>query len=195
MKYTEGQIIEVMKRKGYKFYNTGILNVNLIGVRTKGVKVTNKFDDFFYLIFTDKKGNRIIKEYQITTDPGLKSLKAPLSSKGCAILVPGQYKSTWKLGYHKNQYEALVQALPVKVYRDNNKNDVYDFVNADQGIFGINIHRAGVESVQVDGWSAGCQVFRRKSDFDEMLKFVKQSAEMYGNKFTYTLLREEDFTV
>jgi hypothetical protein len=49
------------------------------------------------------------------------------------------------------------------VYRDNNKNDVIDFVSQslDTGVFGINLHHASAtgESVQVDGWSAGCQVF------------------------------------
>lgn len=191
-KYSISQITDVMEKHQYRFYR-GKWNVNLIGVRSKGCKVTNKFDDLFYLIYEDGKGNQMMKEYKITTDPGTKSMTDPVSRKGCAILVPGQYRSTWKLGYHKNQYEALVQILPVKVYRDDNRDMIYDLKSVDQGIFGINIHRAGVDSVQVDGWSAGCQVFKTKSQFEEMLKIIKKSAEVYGNKFTYTLLNEEDF--
>jgi len=36
-------------------------------------------------------------------------------------------------------------------------------------------------------------VFKIKEDFDDFLKIIKKSSEIWGNKFTYTLLEEKDF--
>ena len=97
------------------------------------------------------------------------------------------------LGYHKGQYEALIQRGLVQVYRDNNRDNILDFASIQEGIFGINIHKAGVDSAYVDNWSAGCQVFKRSSDFMAFMEICKKSAALYGNKFTYTLLTSNDF--
>ena len=133
--------------------------------------------------------------FAATTEPGITSMTKPVSYKGCAILVPGQYRSAWKLGYHKGKYEAVVQYKPVKVYRDNNKDAVYDFnpKTIEEGTFGINIHKAGTHSTQVDNWSAGCQVFANKEDFEKFMKLVHyQISQGHGKLFTYTLINEED---
>ena len=45
--------------------------------------------------------------------------------KGTAILVPGQYRGAYKIGFHKGKYKALVQAKPVKLYIDNDKDNKY----------------------------------------------------------------------
>ena len=60
----------------------------------------------------------------------------------------GFHRKLWRLGYHKG-YEALQQYSSAKVYRDNNKDDVFDLDPAtfDEGMFGINLHRANVNSV------------------------------------------------
>jgi len=45
--YTKEQIKEALKTKGYKFFENGDYNVNIVGIRnseTEG-KVTNRFDD------------------------------------------------------------------------------------------------------------------------------------------------------
>ena len=119
--------------------------------------------------------------FAATTDPGITSMTKPVSYKGCAILVPGQYRSAWKLGYHKGKYEAIVQYKPVKVYRDNNKDAVYDFnpKTVEEGTFGINIHKAGKHSTQVDNWSAGCQVLANKED-NELVKVASFTKEFKG---------------
>jgi len=112
-----------------------------------------------------------------------------MNTKGTAILVPGQYSQAYKLGLHRGKYEALVQAKPVKVYRDNDKDSVYDMLpsSIDTGFFGINIHKAGHDSTWVDDWSAGCQVFKRAADFEAFMSLVRKAAKIYGNLFTYTL--------
>jgi len=62
----------------------------------------------------------------------------------------------------------------------------------DCGMFGINIHKAGVFSEQVNGWSAGCQVFQKSDDFYEFMSLVQKSRKRFGNSFTYTLLKKSD---
>jgi len=50
---------------------------------------------------------------------------------------------------------------PVKVYRDNDKDEILDMTpdTIQAGLFGINIHRASVDHRpnRVGRWSAGCQ--------------------------------------
>lgn len=194
---TIDQVRAAMHKKGYEFFENGAYNLNLVGER-KANGTVNKFDDTIHIIYrTDASAPLIIESYQITTEPGLHWLLNPLNVKGAAILVPGQYKGTWQLGLHQGKYEALCQAKPVKVYRDGDKDAVHDCDpnTIQSGLFGINIHRSSPygESINVDKWSAGCQVFKRVMDFNQLMKLCKKSRALYGNSFTYTLLNEEDF--
>ena len=186
----------VMEKKGYRFFESGIYNLNIIGVRRSTVEI-NKFDDYLLLIYKTSPSNWVVKTYPITTDPGTYWLLNPTNPKGTAILIPGQYRSTWKIAKHQGKYEALCQRKPVKVWRDDNKDRVLDFYSSpeDEGYFGINIHRSNpyTESSQVDKWSAGCQVFKKVANFKEFMNCCNKSASMYGDGFTYTLLEELDF--
>lgn len=183
----------LFNKKKYTFFENGDFNINIIGIRFKVLNniQDNSFNDALCLIYKEK-GVEKRKVFEITTDPGLKSLKNFDNSKGCAILVPNQYKSTWQIGLHKGKYEALVQRKEVEVYRDKNKDNKLDYLNKDKGLFGINIHKAGLNSKIVEDWSAGCQVFRKSSNFEEFMNICRKSKELYGNSFTYTLLNEED---
>ena len=186
-----------MNKKGYTFFDGNKqLNVNLIGVRRDNPG-TNEFDDFLVMIYRDKKLKEVCEVFPVTTDPGEYWLENPMNPKGTAVLVPGQYRGTWQLGKHQNNYEALVQRKEVKVWRDNNKDKVIDyksFHTISEGYFGINIHRSNPydKSYLVNKWSAGCQVFQSVDDFDEFMKICKKSANLYGNSFTYTLLTEQE---
>jgi hypothetical protein len=184
--------------KDYKFFDTPDkkLNINIIGVRRDN-QGTNTFDDFLLVMYREEE-LMITDRHQITTDPGKYWLLNPMNPKGTAILVPGQYRSTWKLGKHQAKYEALVQAKPVKVYRDNNKDEIIDYntlrLSLDQGYFGINIHRSNPydQSYVINKWSAGCQVFKKVEDYNSFIDVCKESAKIYGNSFTYTLIEEKD---
>lgn len=186
----------LFKKRNYAYFKNGSFNLNIIGIRTtKTDKITNEFDDALVVIYTTEDGKEIRYCYPITTDPGRAYMKNPLSNKGTAILVPGQYRASWKIGMHQGKYRALTQHKPVKVYRDGNKNDVYNFdpKTIEEGIFGINIHKAGAASVQVDKWSAGCQVFANTVDFNHFMKLCdKQVEKGYGKLFTYTLLTDKE---
>lgn len=188
----------ILKNKGYSYFDKGSYNLNIIGVRNKERNVTNKFDDILVVEYVSEWGTKCKKCYAITTDPGIYYMKNLMNKKGTAILVPNQYKSTFKLGLHQGKYKALVQNKTVKVYRDKNKNAVYDYNSGtvDEGIFGINIHKAGKESKQVDKWSAGCQVFANEYDFNEFIALCEmQVSHNMGNSFTYTLLNENDLGI
>ncbi|MFR4364589.1 MAG: hypothetical protein ACLT2W_00430 [Intestinibacter bartlettii] len=194
-KASKADFSKILINKGYAYFNKGKYNLNIIGIRNAGNNVTNKFDDVIVVEYIDMYGIKSRNIFAATTDPGITSMTKPVNYKGCAILVPGQYRSAWKLGYHKGKYEAIVQYKPVKVYRDNNKNAVYDFnpKTIEEGTFGINIHKAGKHSTQVDNWSAGCQVLANKEDFDTLMKLAhRQISQGYGKLFTYTLINEED---
>jgi len=182
----------------YKFFDTPDkkLNINIVGVRRDN-QGTNTFDDFLLLMYREEE-LMVSRRYQVTTDPGKYWLQNPSNPKGTAVLKPGQYRSTWQLGKHQGKYEALVQRKPVQVYRDNNKDEVIDYDSMttmiDEGYFGINIHRSNPydESYVINKWSAGCQVFKKVEDYNNFIEACRESAKIYGNAFTYTLITEKD---
>ncbi len=184
--------------KGFKFFDTPDkkLNINIVGVRRDN-QGSNTFDDFLLLMYREEE-LMVTRRYQITTDPGKYWLLNPLNPKGTAVLKPGQYRSTWQLGKHQGKYEALVQRKPVQVYRDNNKDEVIDYDSmttmVDEGYFGINIHRSNPydQSYTINKWSAGCQVFKKVEEYNKFIQTCKDSAKIYGNGFTYTLITEKD---
>jgi hypothetical protein len=187
------KIKQAMKVKDYKFFESGDYNLNIIGIRNSdtGSKVTNVFDDLLTVSY--KIGDVWhFKKWAATTDPGTKGVKEFHNAQGVARLVPGQYRGSHAIGLHQGKYEALKQAKPVKVYRDANKDMTYDTKTITEGIYGINIHKAGADSTYVENWSEGCQVFKKSADFDEFMALVKKAATLHGNSFTYTLLESKD---
>ena len=184
----------IFEKKGYAFFDKGEFNLNIFGVRIK--TDTNVFDDAICIAYRDEKGKAKVSTYMATTDPGKAYLAGPLSQKGTAILVPGQYRGAYHVSYHQGKYLALCQKKPVSVYRDNDKDFKHDMkaVTKDYGVFGINIHRsnATTESTYIDKWSAGCQVFKRVVDFDKFMDIIQTSKAKYSNSFTYTLLEVKD---
>ena len=120
-----------------------------------------------------------------------------MSNKGTAILVPNQYRGVYSIDLHNNKYYALCQRNgKVEVYRDNDKDVILDMDSAkiEKGMFGINIHRSNPfsESLKVDKFSAGCQVFKRVKDFNEFMEICQKSKALWGNSFSYTLIKESD---
>jgi hypothetical protein len=187
------KIKAAMKVKNYKFFESGDYNLNIIGIRNSdtGSKVTNVFDDLLTVSY--KIGDVWhFKKWAATTDPGTKGVKEFHNAQGVARLVPGQYRGSHAIGLHQGKYEALKQAKPVKVYRDANKDMTYDTKIITEGIYGINIHKAGADSTYVENWSEGCQVFKKSADFNEFMALVKKAATLHGNSFTYTLLESKD---
>ncbi len=196
MSYTREQIEAAVKSKGYVWFedsaNKGF-DVNIVGVRNSstGTKVTNLFDDHLTVSYKEN-GEWKFFVWAATTDPGKKGVLEYHNKDGVARLVPNQYRGSHAIGLHQGKYEALRQQKNVKVYRDANKDLNYDEKLIAEGVFGINIHKAGQDSTWVENWSEGCQVFKRVKDFDEFMKIVKKASKIHGNSFTYTLIESKD---
>ena len=177
------QLKATMAAKKYAFFEGGEYNLNIVGIRNSstGNKVTNAFDDLLVVAY-QVAGAWVIKKYPITTDNG----------GGTARLVCNQYRGSHAIGLHQGKYEALKQCGPVTVYRDFTKDGIYQTDKTETGVFGINIHKAGVDSARVDDWSHGCQVFKRVADFNEFMLLAKKAAALHGNRFSYTLIESKD---
>ena len=196
MSYTKEQVEAAVKAKGYVWFedsNNKGYDVNIVGVRNSatGQKVTNVFDDHLTVSYK-VDGEWKFHIWPATTDPGKKGVLEYHNVKGVARLVEGQYRGSHGIGLHQGKYEALKQAKNVKVYRDANKDLSYDENKVDEGLFGINIHKAGADSTYVENWSEGCQVFKRSADFEEFMKICRKAREKHGNSFTYTLIESSD---
>jgi hypothetical protein len=177
--YTIDELKKEFKRLGYQFPN-----FHLVGIRSKA-NLPNEFDDLIGIVNGTK-----VQWFTGTTNPGTHWLKNLMNPKGTALLKPGQWTDSWKLGMHKGQYKALVQAKAITVFRDKDRDAIAEeTATTDTGLFGINIHRANASwtSKFVDKWSAGCQVVNNPADF----KLLIEACEASGlGRFTYTLLKE-----
>lgn len=194
---TAKQIADAMRSKGYKiFANPKGYDLNLFGIRTEHT-ADNTFNDWVGAMYLDEDRWSCFA-FPATTDPGLYWRLHPMNVDGTAMLKPGQYRGAYKVGTHKG-YPALQQRAPVKVYRDADRDAELepDESTVQEGLFGINIHRASSRrpSDTVDKWSAGCQVLQDPLHFDFLMALAGRAAEIYGNSFTYTLIAEADFGV
>jgi len=185
LKTSVEKLIEVLTAKGYKVFDDGQLN--LIGIR-KDLTYNNRFDDTFVVFTTDG----VFHAFDCTTDPGMYWVENFFNPDGTAVLKPGQYLNSHQRGLHQGSYPALVQRRALTVYRDDNRDNIIDYINPQTGLFGINIHRANAntKSVQVDKWSAGCTVIADPKDFATLMALANKST---ATEFTYTLLEEDDF--
>jgi len=192
-KYTKQQIETAVKGKGYKWFEGSDYVLNIVGVRNSatGQKVTNLFDDHITLSYT-VGGETKFHCWPATTDPGTKGVMQYGNKAGVARLVEGQYIDSHIMRLHAGKYEALGQNKPVKVFRDPNKDMTYDEKSIQEGVFGINIHKAGADSTYVENWSEGCQVFKRSADFEEFMAICRKAKAANGNKFSYTLIESAD---
>ena len=187
-------LLTVLRNNGYKVYERPY-ELNIVGVRTDNW-TPNKFDDYIFVFYKDDKGNWVGTKNPVTTDPGTYWLKNPMSPQGTAILKKGQYINSYSIGKHRGQYTALVQVAPVTTIRDFDRDNKlsYESLRSTNGLYGINIHRAGsVGSTKVvDKYSAGCQVFSDASDFAKFIEAAQKHKDLYGNLFTYTLIDERE---
>ncbi|WP_243348678.1 hypothetical protein [Parabacteroides sp. FAFU027] len=191
------KIQNALRKKGYKIFenDTKPYNLNIVGIRSINAK-PNSFDDWITVMWK-YKGNWNLVKYEATTDPGLFWLENPGNPLGTAILKEGQYPGSHQLGLHQGKYKALVQIGNLTVIRDYDRDKQLDYNSGSEETnnnFGINIHRACLNgrSIQVDKWSAGCQVFADSFQFNHFMDMCNESAKILGNKFTYTLLNKND---
>ena len=194
-------VIKRAKTLGYKTFDKEPYRLWIFGIRDHN-RTDNKFNDVMGIVYVDDDGKWNLHQFPATTDPGWKTLRVPyadaLKKGGTAILKPGQYLDTWVPTIHRENYRALGQAKPVPVYRDPNLDTVLDMnpETLDDGLHGINLHaswtkngRRIIDASNVDGQSAGCQVFKTREGFGTMMALVDiQIEKTKSRRFSYTLL-------
>jgi len=188
-------VIDEVKSLGYTI-DTRPYKLNIVGIRNPNISKPENYEDNIAYFYYDDSGRLVGKVAEGTTTPSVYWLNAPMNKLGTAILKQGQYVDTYGIGIHRGKYEALTQQRPVTVIRDNDRNSILNyFAQTSTGLYGINIHRSTPvysDKDLIGEDSAGCQVFRFRQDFDQMMSFARKSRDLYGNKFTYTLIDQRE---
>lgn len=191
---TRPVLLDIVSDLGLVTFESGMMNLNIIGIRTNDNR-SNRFNDRICVVYRDEDG-WITRTFAATTDPGVYWREHPMRGTiGTAIMKPGQYRGSHKLGIHRG-YQALVQTGGrVSYWRDANRDSVLDMIPGETpeaiGFIGLNIHRASSReggSETVDRWSAGCQAIADPDDWNLFISLCKTSADLYGPRFTYTLI-------
>jgi len=198
-------VARAVLEKGHDVFtdNSDPYNLNIVGVRD----ATPEFDRFgcrLVQFWKQEDGDWNVISVPFTTYPGERyTTQRLLNPRGVLILEPGQYRSVYRLRKHRGLYDALCQdGGPVSVYRDGNRDKVYDLdpKTLSSGYFGANIHAPenpddGIARDVYDkigAASAGCQVTKSVRDFLRLREEWKRSKEIRGNAFTYTLIDSSD---
>jgi hypothetical protein len=190
---------EVYEQEGY---------INFCGVRNN--HTDNSFNDTLYIYWKDYSDGQFkcVRTTGFTTKPGASVILGKQernSNGGAAILKEGWQKDIWHIGKHKGQYDALRSSQgvtnPTVITRDNSQYDKgpqYELrIIEDKtysGHYGINFHKSGdPEGKRVNNWSAGCQVFKVKKEFDEMMSMATYASSKGQKKFSYFLVNKTVF--
>jgi hypothetical protein len=187
---------EVYEQEGY---------INFCGVRNNSTNDT--FNDTLYIFWKDATDGefKCVQTNGFTTKPGKRVVlneDGKTNSGGAAILKEGWHKDCWHIGKHQGKYKALRQTdgitTPITITRDKtqfgNRGNYELRVLSDTttaGFFGINFHKSGdPKGNSVNGWSAGCQVFKVKSEFEKMLDMADYAASKGQKTFSYFLTNQ-----
>jgi hypothetical protein len=187
---SEAERYEVYRRVAERFgiFDAAPHFINLIGVRgyrdgKPAENAPNRYNDTLAVVRRDPAQR--CSELRASVDPGDRYTRDPLHPAGCANLSPGQYR--YKLGLHKGR-PALVQAGPVRVWRDSNENYSRERGEREEsGYFGLNIHDGG-SGEHVGGWSAGCQVVHGGADGAAWQELLRLARKHPGPTILYTLI-------
>jgi hypothetical protein len=150
------------------------------------------FDDKFYVY----DGNIFIMASTGTTNVGKTALGRFDEYKldGAAVWKTNQFiEDCFIPGLHKGRMKALRQNRPIYYYRDSDKdNKVEEQGKLYHGIIYANMHGVDYDpfsnkiGTNIGGWSFGCQVWNRMSDYRQMI-----TATWARNKTVdYALLKE-----
>lgn len=164
----------------------GKYDLNIIACRNTGIE-SNVFRDTIHVIH-HTEGSWEEHVFSCSTCPGVWWLENSQRTDGVAVLMHDhQYRSGYTFGKHRGEYDCLVPARSLEVWRDGNKDDVLDFGVMDGASASVQIHKAGKRSLQVNKWSAGCLVLQ--TGFDSFMSLCRmQKIHGHGHRFTLTIL-------
>ncbi|MBD2019280.1 hypothetical protein H6F43_03670 [Leptolyngbya sp. FACHB-36] len=184
------KIVSYLTAKGWRFSQQAgeVTIVYLEGKNADGSDNDNAPDQFNdrRVVLTFKDGQPTIGgNWVATISPGDYYIKNKMNPKGTAFVRPGEYREGWTIGTHQGAssapQEALVQAAPITVYRDN--------ISADTGDFGINQHGGWDAPLnQVGNTSAGCLVGRTVEGHQEFMQMVKSDRRAQNSAFRFDTL-------
>ncbi|MEA5389964.1 peptidoglycan-binding protein [Cyanobium gracile UHCC 0139] len=194
--------IQYMRRKGFQV-SAGPGERNIVYVEGMNPDGTlnddspNQFNDLRLVIAFEEARPKILGRWEATTEPGSHYTHKPMNDRGAARIRFGQYRA-WQVGVHGNSdpHEALVQAAPVTVHRDANKDFQRPGDLEDTGLFGINQHWGyDLPRNDIDTASAGCLVGRTRDGHREFMRLVKQDPRYRADSrflFSTTVIAGDD---
>jgi hypothetical protein len=194
---------KVFDKKGYVYFEGNNYDLNIIAIRNSNTNQSlDAFDDLMLVAYKDEYGNPHLFKAKCTTDPGKLELIDPTfeaaKQHGTAIIAEQQVRGCYALGNHgvgNWRHEALIQVKPMEYYRDNNRNEVLDYVNKMSMMAGTNIHASSLlaEEFKIGRYSAGCIAFAIAQEYFEFISLCKKQIRFLRvNSFTFTLLNELD---
>lgn len=203
----------ILTKKGYRFFDgvktdtKGVrriapFNLNFIFVRQSD-DFSNQIDDLFYMAYVDKRGIEQVYCCDATTKAGWSDAifnpKVISGLKGVGVIIPGQYISAWEfvdsyVGWLRYPY--WKQSSNVMVWRDYDLDIEIDRTQKTiaQPWHGFNLHRMGNTGVAtrfLGNWSEGCMGWH-PDDMQPIINAMRESAKLYGNKISVTLLEKKD---
>jgi hypothetical protein len=191
----EQRLIDTLR---YKEWLPSRGQVLLVSVRGNAPLGTNSFDDRAGTVYRDHTGELYVRLYDATNDPGDHWLNNPPKPGGTAVACRGYYTGAMILGDHRGKPGLLNRGLtPITYNRYLSDGEGGWKINESNSanFIGLNIHRAGTASTQVDRWSAGCTVFARAADMDEVLNTCERALDFCKGGtlyFSYAILEHNE---
>lgn len=198
------RILRAMKKKGYRV-DEGEDVVNIVYV--EGVNEDtglpndnrkNAFDDARVVLRIVNGVPKILGSWQATIETGVYFTEHPIAEDGAgAARITFDQQTAWQVGYHRGQYEALIQTGgPVSVYRDKNADYIREGDKITTGWYGINQHHAyNAPRDNIGRNSAGCLVGRMIKGHEEFMALVKSDKRYKANHsfvFSTTVLAQKE---
>ena len=187
--YTDRQLLERIEAIGGRVPNRG--KYLIIGVQSQEDSF-NLFDDKFYVF----DGNEFKDVSTGTTNPGKTALLYydKYNLPGSAVWKTDEYyKDLYVPGLHKRKMKALRQSKPILYYRDSDKDQKAEEQGTlFNGVIYANMHGvsynpySSIIKTRIGGWSFGCQVWNKMSDYRNMIKATWNR----GTAVDYCLLKE-----
>lgn len=192
--YTDKQLLNRVEAIGGKIPDKG--KYLIIGIQSQEDDY-DQFDDKFYVF----DGPEFKQVSTGTTNAGKTALLffKDYNLTGAAVWKTDQWcPNLYERGMHKSSrpdggMRALVQKKPIYFYRDSNKNQLIE----EQGPLFHEVIYANMHGVDynpfstitrdnIGGWSFGCQVWNRMSDYRQMVNAVWER----NKPVDYALLKE-----
>jgi hypothetical protein len=179
----------------YAKYKGDYKRINFIGKLDESAQKDDVFNDTYYLNIDND-----VWYWQCTCNPGKHCTET--RQGGAAHLVYGFQPDIWCLETHMKSNPGFAhlalcsrpefKCKPTTIWRDVNKNYIQEKTEPIQtGFFGINCHRASINSVisKIGLYSEGCIVTPDFKDFSFLITTLKKQPEVIANShFTFGFL-------